>query len=273
MKKKSSPEIAAFESSADFIAKKFGGARHDVAVVLGSGLGGFTAHLDVRQTLATRDIPGYPRPTVAGHSGQIVSAESAGRRILVFSGRAHYYETASTLNASVTAIVSHALGIETIVLTNASGILNESFYPGDLMLIKDQLNLTFRSVLRDLRFPAADLRPVYSERLARLAYSAAERAGVNIESGVYVGLTGPSYETPAEVRVYRKLGGDAVGMSTVHEALYARAVGMEVLGISCLTNYSTGITSEKLSHAEVTEIGARVDAKFSRLLSTFIESL
>lgn len=273
MKKKNSPNSSAFESSADFIAKEFGGRQHLAAVVLGSGLGGFTNHLADKQVLHTVDIPGYPTPTVIGHSGEIVSAEARGKRILVFSGRAHYYETASTLNASVTAIVSHALGIKTIILTNASGILNESFYPGDLMLIKDQLNLTFRNVLQDLRLPATNIGPVYSEHLAGLAYAAAARAGVNLKGGVYVGLTGPSYETPAEVRVYRKLGGDAVGMSTVQEALYARAVGMQVMGISCLTNYSTGITSEKLSHSEVTEIGARVDAKFSLLLSTFIELL
>lgn len=273
MKKKNSPDAVAFKSSVEFIAKEFSGRPHELAVVLGSGLGGFAGHLNDKVVLSTRDIPDYPQSTVTGHSGEVISAEAAGKRIMVFSGRVHYYEAASTLNAAVTAIVSHALGIKTIVLTNASGILNESFYPGDLMLIKDQLNLTFRNVLVEMHFPVTSINPVYSERLAGLAYASAEKAGVNLKGGVYVGLTGPSYETPAEVRAYQKLGGDAVGMSTVQEALYAKAVGMEVMGISCLTNYSTGITSEKLSHAEVTEIGAKVDEKFSRLLTTFIKSL
>ncbi len=259
-----------FQKSADFIANHFGNTNHDVAIVLGSGLGGFTKHLAEKKVLPTSSIPDYPRSTVVGHDGEIVSAAVEGRRVLVFSGRSHYYESASTVNAAVTAIVSDSLGIKRLVLTNAAGILNEAFYPGDLMLIKDQINLTFRNILADLESPVTNLHPVYSEELASLAFSAAEKSSVNLRSGVYVGLTGPSYETPAEVKVYRNLGGDAVGMSTVQEAIYARAAGMQVLGISCLTNYSTGITSEKLSHAEVTDIGAQVDEKFSRLLTNLI---
>ena len=267
------PLEAPFSESIEFIRENLTRKTHDIAVVLGSGLGGFSAHLDDKESLATSDIPGYPRSTVVGHSGQIMSAQVARKKVLVFSGRVHYYESASTLNAAVTAIVSHALGIKTIVLTNAAGILNEAFYPGDLMLIKDQLNFTFRNILADMRFPLRNLQPIYSDAMAGRMYEAAERASVNLKGGTYVGLTGPSYETPAEVRMYRKLGGDAVGMSTVQEALYARATDMEVVGISCLTNYSTGITSEKLSHAEVTEIGARVDKKFSGLLTSFIGAL
>lgn len=259
-----------FQKSSAFISAYFGNVRHDIAVVLGSGLGGFTRHLSDKKILPTADIPEYPRSTVPGHSGEIISAMVGNKRVLVFSGRVHYYESASTVNAAVTAIVSYSLGIGNIVLTNAAGILNESFSPGDLMIIRDQLNLTFRNVLRDLEFPLTEPGRVYSDELAVLSFAAAEKAGVNVKSGVYVGLTGPSYETPAEVKVYRALGGDAVGMSTVQEAIYAKAVGMDVLGVSCLTNYSTGITSEKLSHSEVTEIGAKVDEKFSRLLTEFI---
>ncbi len=262
-----------FRKSAEFISDRFGGKNHDIAVVLGSGLGGFTAHIDNKQTLPTVDVPEYPRSTVPGHSGQIMSAEVDGRNLLVFSGRVHFYETASTLNATVTAIVSHLLGIKTIVLTNAAGILNEAFYPGDLMLIKDHLNLTNRNILTDIHAPVTNLHPIYDERSALIMYSSAAESGVNLKGGIYVGLTGPSYETPAEVRMYRQLGGDAVGMSTVQEALYARAAGMNVVGVSCLTNYSTGITSEKLSHSEVTEIGKKVDDKFSALLTSFIRSL
>lgn len=262
-----------FPGSSEYIDRFFGGTRHDIAIVLGSGLGGFTKHLTDAVTLRTADIPGYPRSTVIGHSGEIVSAGLGGRRIMVFSGRVHYYESASTVNGAVTAIVSHELGIPNILLTNAAGILNESFNPGDLMLIKDQINFTFRNVLIDLNSLPVGVHPIYSELLAEKAYAASEKSGVNLKSGVYVGLTGPSYETPAEVRVYRNLGGDAVGMSTVQEAVVARSAGMKVVGISCLTNYSTGITSQKLSHEEVTDIGAKVDESFSRMLTEFVELL
>ncbi len=262
-----------FQKPSDFIAKYFGNLHHDIAIVLGSGLGGFTKHLTEKKILPTADIPEYPRSTVVGHSGELVSAMVGSMRVLVFGGRVHFYEGASTVNGAVTAIVSHALGIKKIVLTNAAGILNEAFHPGDLMVIEDQINLTFRNVLKDLKYPISNMHPIYSRELARLAYSAGEKSGVSLKGGVYVGLTGPSYETPAEVRVYRNLGGDAVGMSTVHEAIYARASGMDVLGVSCLTNYSTGLTAEILSHGEVTAIGAKVDEKFSRLLTTLIGTM
>ncbi len=262
-----------FQKPSEFIAKYFGNTHHDIAVVLGSGLGGFTKHLTDKKILPTADIPDYPRSTVVGHSGEIVSAMVGSKRVLVFGGRVHFYEGASAVNGAVTAIVSHALGIDKIVLTNAAGILNEAFHPGDLMVIEDQINLTFKNVLKDLKYPISRMQRVYSEELARLAYSAGEKSGVNLKGGVYVGLTGPSYETPAEVKVYRKFGGDAVGMSTVQEAIYARAAAMDVLGVSCLTNYSTGLTAEMLSHEEVTAIGAKVDEKFSRLLTTFIDLL
>lgn len=264
------PGTGPFKEASEFVARRFGNRQHDIALVLGSGLGGFTKHLTDKETLSTTEIPNYPRSTVPGHSGEIVSASVGKKRVLVFGGRVHYYESASTINAAVTAIVAGELGIPKILLTNAAGILNEALRPGDLMLIQDQLNLTFRNVLSELSFPVANISPIYSDELAQLACAAAERSGVNLKSGTYIGLTGPSYETPAEVRFYRNLGGDAVGMSTVHEAMYARAVGIEVAGISCLTNYSTGITSTKLSHSEVTEIGAMVDDKFSKLLSQFI---
>lgn len=259
-----------FKEASEFIARRFDYKQHDIAIVLGSGLGGFTKHLNDRESLAAAEIPGYPGSTVPGHSGEIVSASVGKKRVLVFGGRVHYYESASTINAAVTAVVAAELGVQKILLTNAAGILNEAFLPGDLMLIKDHLNLTFTNILADMHFPLTNIRPIYSQEFARLAYAAAEESGINLKSGIYIGLTGPSYETPAEVRLYRNLGGDAIGMSTIHEAIYARATGMDVLGISCLTNYSTGITLNKLSHAEVTEIGAVVDQKFSRFLKKLI---
>jgi purine-nucleoside phosphorylase len=260
-------------NSAEFISSRFKDVYHDIAIVLGSGLGGLTKDLSDKIVLKTNEIPDYPRSTVPGHTGEIISAKLANKRVLIFSGRVHYYETESTIDAAVTAIVSHRLGIERIVLTNAAGILNEKFSPGDLMVIKDQINLTFRSVLLDLKMPTKDLNPIYSELLAAKAFLAAERSGTDLKSGVYLGLTGPSYETAAEVGFYRRFGCDAAGMSTIQEATFARSVGMEVAGISCLTNYSTGMTSEKLSHDEVTKVGAKVDERFSRLLTTFVEMI
>ncbi|HUI31164.1 MAG TPA: purine-nucleoside phosphorylase [Candidatus Acidoferrales bacterium] len=260
-----------FQQSGDFVSSRFKGVHHDIAVVLGSGLGSFTRHLTDKIALESAEIPDYPRSTVPGHLGEIVSAKVAGKRVLVFSGRVHFYETASTIDAAVTAIVSHQLGIKKIVLTNAAGILDEKFSPGDLMLIKDQINLTSRNVLADLRMPKAELNPMYSERLAAAALLAAQESCIDLKSGTYLGLTGPSYETPAEVKFYRGLGGNAVGMSTIHEATFARSVNMEVIGISCLTNYSAGTTLEKLSHDDVLRIGENVDEKFSRLLLKLVE--
>ncbi len=262
-----------FKRSADFIFSHFRNVHHDIAIVLGSGLGSFTKHLSGKSNLKTDTIPDYPRSTVPGHSGEIISATIANKKVLVFSGRVHFYETASTIDAAVTAIVSHQLGIKTIVLTNAAGILNDKFSPGDLMLIKDQINLTHRNVLLDLGMPPKDLNSIYSERFAAMALSSGEKSYADLKCGVYIGLTGPSYETPAEVRFYRNFGGDAVGMSTIHEAMFARYVGMEVIGISCLTNYSTGMTSEKLSHKEVMDVGKNADEQFLRLLTKFIEMI
>jgi purine-nucleoside phosphorylase len=262
-----------FEKSADYISTRLGNVHHDVAIVLGSGLGKFTKRLTNKIVLRTREIPAFPASTVPGHAGEIVSAYVADMKALIFSGRVHYYETGSAIDAAAPAIVSHHLGIRKIVLTNAAGILNTQFSPAELMLIRDQVNLTFRNVLHDLKIPMTNLHPIYSERLMALAFVAAENSGVNLRSGIYVGLTGPAYETPSEVKFCRIIGGDAAGMSTIHEALFARSVGMEITGISCLTNYSTGITLEKLSHEEVTKISALVMEKFSRLLKRFVELL
>jgi len=261
-----------FGNSTSFIVKAFGNVHHDVAIVLGSGLGGFTKHLSDKAVLKTNEIADYPHSTVPGHIGEIVSGSSASKRVLAFSGRVHYYETGSTIDAAVTAIISHQLGVKNIILTNAAGILNGKFAPGDLMLIKDHINFTFRNVLLDLKMKMPkDMNPIYSEELARRTLKTARDNGIGLKSGIYLGLTGPSYETSAEVKFYRSLSVDAVGMSIIHEATFARAVGMGVLGISCLTNYSTGITSKRLSHQEVAKIGKKVDKKFSLLLSKLVE--
>ena len=259
-----------FVKSIDFISSRFGAVSHDVAIVLGSGLGGLVSHLTDKRVLRTTEIPDYPRSTVPGHVGEIVSARLGAKNVLIFSGRVHFYESGSTVASAVTALVSHGLGIKTFVLTNAAGILNRSFSPGNLMVIRDQINLTFRNVLRGTEPGTQIAGPVYSRRLEQVAMASAEETGVALKSGIYLGLTGPSYETPAEVKMYRLIGGDAIGMSTIHEATYACSVGMEVLGISCLTNYSTGIGNQKLSHTEVMEVGTRVGENFSKLLLNLV---
>jgi len=260
-----------YQDAARLVDSQLGRVKHDMAVVLGSGLGGFTKHLSDKKTIATNEIPGYPISTVVGHRGEIVSALSGEKRILVFSGRVHFYETLSATASAVTAIMAHHLGIKKIILTNAAGILNRLFAPGELMIVTDHINLTSRNVLMDLGCSLTGIDPIYSGRLNSIALSAASKINTELRSGVYIGLTGPAYETAAEVKYYRQLGGDAIGMSTIHEATFARHVGMEVLGISCLTNYSTGITNKKLSHSEVTDIGRSVSARFAELLAAIIE--
>ena len=165
-----------FQRSAEFISGHFNNVHHDIAIVLGSGLGGFTRHLSDKIVLDIDKIPDYPRSAVPGHVGEIIGGEIGGKRILVFNGRVHFYETESTIDSAVTAIVSYQLGIKKILLTNAAGILNEKFSPGDLMSIKDQINLTSRNILLDLKMPVVDLNPIYSEKLASAAFIAASTA-------------------------------------------------------------------------------------------------
>lgn len=245
--------------------------HHDVTptigVVLGSGLGDFADSLVDRIAIPTAEIPGYPRSTVEGHKGQIVFGSLGGKALLVFQGRIHFYESGDLDTVVYPIRVAKELGIRSIILTNAAGGLSRTFSPGDLMVITDHINFTFE---RLKGFMSSTNRHVYSERLIRQAEEAAHSAGITIRKGVYVGLKGPSYETASEVEMLARCGGDAVGMSTVFEASLAASLGMEVLGISCITNLGTGISSQKLSHAEVTEVGNRVKTVFSTLLSETI---
>jgi purine-nucleoside phosphorylase len=250
----------------------------DVAVVLGSGLGGFTAALQDAQAFAYGEVPNWPAAAVVGHAGQLVIGSLGGRRVLALSGRAHYYEGHDFRTVTFATRVLAALGVRTLILTNAAGGINTAFTPGTLMVMDDHINLMGGNPLigpnEDRfgpRFP--DMTEVYSKRLRAIADEAAQAVGLGLAHGVYVALHGPSYETPAEIRYLRTIGADAVGMSTVPEAIVARHMGMEVLGISCISNAAAGVLPQPLRHDEVMDVARRVSAAFTALLEKIIGRL
>lgn len=246
--------------------------RPEIAIVLGSGLGDFADNLLDRVALPTSDIPHYPQSTVEGHKGKLVFAKLGSKPILAFQGRTHFYESSNLESVLYPIHVAHKLGIRKLIITNAAGGLNRTFVGGDLMIMTDQINLTFERML-DAVFSDAGLRPIYSDAMITRAEAAATDNGITVRKGVYVGLKGPSYETTAEIEMLTRIGGDAVGMSTVFEASLASSLGMEVLGLSCITNLATGISPTKLSHEEVTEVGNRVKHTFARLVSSTIATM
>lgn len=248
------------------------------AVVLGSGLGGFSSSVDRATSITYSEIPYWPASNVIGHEGRLVLGEVAGRRIAALSGRAHFYEGHELRTVTFATRVLGALGVKTLILTNAAGGINSGFAPGDLMVIDDHINLLGSSPLTGpnderfgVRFP--DLTNVYSPRLRRLADEAAAAQGLTLRHGVYAACHGPSYETPAEVRYLRTIGADAVGMSTVPEAIVARHMGIEVLGISCITNFAAGVLPQPLNHDEVIETAKRARNTFTALLQRVIAEI
>lgn len=254
----------------------FGGA--DVAVVLGSGLGAFADVLADRFELPYREIPHWPASAVVGHAGRLVGGRLKGRNVLVLSGRVHFYEGHPLTTVTFPIRVVGRLGVPRVILTNAAGGINTKFSQGALMVIDDHINLMGSNPLVGTnddrfgpRFP--DMSEVYSTRLRAAAVAAATAAGLPVEHGVYVAVHGPSYETPAEIRAFRVLGADAVGMSTAPEAIVARHMGLEVLGISCITNMAAGVLPQPLVHAEVVETALRVRGQFIALLEGIIERL
>jgi purine-nucleoside phosphorylase len=248
------------------------------AVVLGSGLGGFASTLDGATAIPYRDIPNWPPSSVVGHEGRLVLGEVAGRSIAALSGRAHFYEGHDLQTVTFAVRVLGVLGVKTLILTNAAGGIKTGFRPGDLMVIDDHINLMGGSPLTGpnddrfgVRFP--DLTNVYSPRLRNLADEAARAQGLTLRHGVYAGCHGPSYETPAEVRYLRIIGADAVGMSTVPEAIVARHMGVDVLGVSCITNFAAGVLPQPLNHDEVLETAKRVRDTFITLLKGVIAGI
>jgi len=248
----------------------------NVAIVLGSGLGDFTESLQDAVSIPYTDIPDWPASAVVGHAGKLVVGAIAGKRVAALSGRAHFYEGHAMLVTTFATRVIGLLGIRTLILTNAAGGINLNFKPGTLMVIDDHINLMGTNPLvgsNDDRFGPRfpDMTEAYSKRLREIADQAAAARGVSIAHGVYVALHGPSYETPAEIRYLRTIGADAVGMSTVPETIVARHMGMEVLGISCITNPAAGVLPKPLVHDEVMEVARRVRGEFSKLLEAVIE--
>ena len=251
----------------------------EIAVVLGSGLGDFAGTLRDSVSFGYGEIPHWPASKVIGHDGRLVAGKTAaGREIIALSGRAHFYEghDMATVTFSIRAL--GLLGVKVLILTNAAGGINTSFAQGALMVIDDHINLMCTNPLIGpnedrfgVRFP--DMTEVYSKRLRALAHAAEPEAKIKLEHGIYVALHGPSYETLAEIRFLRTIGADAVGMSTVPEAIVARHMGLEVLGISCITNMAAGVLPRPLDHAEVMETAARVRGQFIALLEGIIGQL
>jgi purine-nucleoside phosphorylase len=254
------------------------GPAPDVALVLGSGLGAFGDRLGSSTVVPYAEIPHWPPSSVVGHAGKLVAGTASGRRVLALSGRAHLYEGHDQATVTFATRVLGRLGVKTLILTNAAGGIRTTFRPGALMLITDHINLQSANPLMGpnddrfgRRFP--DMSEVYSRRLRAEADAAARALGLSLEHGVYVALTGPSYETPAEIVALRALGADAVGMSTVPEAIVARHMGLEVLGISCISNMAAGILPHPLTEEEVIETTARVSREFVSLLEGVLERL
>ncbi|MBR5922830.1 MAG: purine-nucleoside phosphorylase [Clostridia bacterium] len=263
---------------AESIRKTTGDFKPEIAVVLGSGLGGFADSVDAEFSVKYADIPGFPTTTVAGHGGRFVFGYLAGKPIAVALGRVHCYEGYTAAQAVMPVRVLKLLGVKTVILTNAAGGINTDFKPGELMLITDHISLFCESPLIGEnaeqfgeRFP--DMSEVYGGGLKDAALKAAEKLGINLHRGVYAQVKGPQYETPAEVRMLSRLGADAVGMSTAIEAIAARHAGMNVCGISLITNMAAGIKKEPLSHREVLESSAAGEKDFCALLSAIIEAV
>jgi purine-nucleoside phosphorylase len=257
---------------------RLGERAPDVAIVLGSGLGDFAGTLGDQVSIPYGDLPHWPASNVIGHEGRLVVGTVKGRTIAALAGRCHLYEGHDARTVTFATRTLGLLGIKTLLLTNAAGGINAGFSQGALMVIDDHINLTGFNPLTGanderfgLRFP--DMSEVYSKRLRGIADAAGKALGVRLPHGVYVSLLGPSYETPAEIRYLRTIGGDAVGMSTVAEAIAARHMGIEVLGISCITNMAAGVLPQPLDHNEVMETARRVRGQFIALLEGVIERL
>lgn len=249
--------------------------RPTVGLVLGSGLGDYADTLEDAVKIPYSQIPNFPVPTIPGHSGALVFGRKQGREVVVMQGRIHYYEGLSQQEITLPIRVLAALGVKTVVLTNACGGVNLSFAPGDLMLISDHINYSGANPLMGPnldafgpRFP--DMSDLYTASLRKAIREKADAAGIPLQEGVYAMYSGPNFETPAKIRMFRILGADTVGMSTVPEALVAGHCGMNVVGVSCVTNMAAGVLPVKLTHEEVTETANRVRDVFTNLIDLIL---
>ena len=266
-----------FEKLEETVAfvKRHTDLRPTVGVILGSGLGQLVDRMSDTVAIDYRDLPHFPAPTVAGHAGRLVLGRIGGVVVMAMQGRFHYYEGHDMRTIAVPTAFMQRFGVRTLIVSNSAGGINRGFVPGDLMLITDHINLVGNNPLIGLnderlgpRFP--DMTEPYSVRLTALAEAAAVELGIALRQGVYVGLSGPCYETAAEIRYLERIGADAVGMSTVPEVIVARYLGMEVLGISCVTNMATGIAKVKHAHEEVVRTANEASARFCALVANTI---
>ncbi|MEO8560908.1 MAG: purine-nucleoside phosphorylase [bacterium] len=263
--------------AADAIVRRIGDEAPSVGIILGSGLGGLVHRIANAVSVRFAEVPGFPTATVVGHAGRLIAGTLAGHRVVALAGRFHMYEGHDAALAGFPVRVLHALGARTLFVSNAAGGINAGYQPGDLMLIRDHINLMFRNPLigavepGDERFP--DMSEPYDVGLAQTLRDQASALGFALREGVYCGLLGPTYETLAEVRMLARLGADAVGMSTVPEVIVARAIGMRVAGVSCVTNHAAGISPHPLSHSEVLETTALVGERFEALVERFVRTL
>lgn len=263
--------------AAEFLRARLGSSQPRAGIVLGSGLGAAAEAVSDAMTVPYTAIPHFPQSTVEGHSGRIVAGRLGGAPVLVMQGRVHFYEGYTPLQVTFPMRVLGALGIRAVVLTNAAGGIAEGYGVGQLVLLADHINLMGWNPLQGPNEPRFgfmsgaglrffDMTEAYSKALRALAREAAAEDGFALDEGVYLATPGPSFETPAEIRAFRTLGATLVGMSTVPETLVARHMGMEVLGISCVTNLAAGLGAAKLSHEEVNETGRQVERRFAALL-------
>lgn len=249
----------------------------ELAIVLGSGLGDFALSIEVIKSLNTNKIQGYPESTIPGHEGKIIFGEYYGKKILLFQGRIHFYEGYSLNECILPVFISNKLNSKKILFTNAAGGINSEFHPGDLMLATSFNGINIKKELSGLiGLPSIMSKNNFGDfpslELNKIILNAGESEQIKIKKGVYWYTKGPSYETPAEISMIKKFGGDAVGMSTVHEAIFAANLGLKVASISCITNYAAGISDKKLNHSEVTETAKLVKDKFEKLVKRVIIS-
>ena len=265
------------ESTVNYIKEKIKDFQPEIGIILGSGLGDFADGFE-SIIIPYNDIPGFEKSNVQGHKGQLVFAQINGKKVVMMQGRYHFYEGYSMQTVTFPVKVMKKLGVKTLIITNAAGAVTPEFNPGDLMLITDHINFMGTNPLigkndetLGTRFP--DMSEVYSKELIQKAETIAQKLNINYQKGVYAATTGPSYETPSEVKMFRMLGANAVGMSTAPEAIVANYCGLKVLGISCLTNYAAGVNETPLNHQEVIDTANRVKESFKNLLSEILKSI
>src|SRR5271155_3189524 len=255
--------------------KKISPLRPTLAIVLGSGFHHALTELRAAKKISYAKIPGFPKPTVSGHAGELYFGHLGHTPVLVLSGRAHFYESHEMERVTFATRTLAAFGIKDLLLTNAAGGLNKNFRAGDFMVLTDHINFMGVNPLRGAAIPGlprfVDLTETYDKKLRELLFRAGEISKLKLQRGVYLAVSGPTYETPAEIRAFATLGADAVGMSTVPEAVVARQCGLRVAGISCITNLAAGIGGKNLSHAEVLETAERVKKSGAQLIKKFAE--